>query len=99
MDREQENDLINGQLEVFKGRLELLDAACKVEECKANKGMPSQVEVCGTLQCTLQPLSWKIVDYVSIIYQNCVHIYTHKYIYEHTITRAYSYAYYVVYRV
>jgi len=50
---------------VLKGQLALLDAACKVEECKANKGIPSLLEVCGVLRCTLQPLSWKIVDYVS----------------------------------
>ena len=63
-DRDSQNDAINAQLEVFKGQLLLLDAACAVEESKAARGISSLLEVCETLYCTLKPLSWNIVDYV-----------------------------------
>ena len=64
-DRDNQNDAINGQLEVFKGQLLLLDAACVVEENKAARGISSLLEVCETLYCTLKPISWRMVDYVS----------------------------------
>ena len=63
-DRDSQNDAVNGQLEVFKGQLMLLDAACEDEESKAARGMPSLLDVCETLYCTLKPTSWKIIDYV-----------------------------------
>ena len=64
-DRDSQNDAINGQLEVFKGQLLILDAACAAEESKAARGISSLLEVCETLYCTLKPFSWRIVDYVS----------------------------------
>ena len=43
----------------------LLDVACGDEEEKATKGVPSLLDVCEILYCTLKPTSWKIIDYVS----------------------------------
>lgn len=63
-DRDSQNDVINSQLEIFKGRLLLLDAACKDEESKSARGMSSLLKVCEVLYCTLKPISWKMVDYV-----------------------------------
>ena len=63
-DRDSQNDAVNGQLEIFKGQLLLLDAACEDEENKAARGIPSLLDVCETLYCTLKPTSWKLIDYV-----------------------------------
>ena len=63
-DRDSQNDVVNGQLEIFRGQLLLLDATCEDEEDKASRGMASLLDVCEILYCTLKPTSWKMIDYV-----------------------------------